>query len=610
MKRFFLMIVLILAIARSNAQITILELSRADSAEVENLKIAFNQFDKSGNIKEASRQLNSIAYIYWNHNRNDEAIKYYEESLVLNKKLGNENGISMINNNIGILYSDMGQYDKAVKYFENTLNYRRSQKENREALTSSLISLSGALIHIKKYKEAVTYVEEALKYAKDENNLQRMRTCYGTLAEIYENSGEKDKANDCFEKYRGINDLINNENLSNFLKAQKLASQAEFDKMKKQNELLLKEKELNEKTKKLEKSEDQNQELTKNLTYAEQQRKIQEVLADSEKQKRKTNTILFSLGGIILLIVVLFISISLKQKKKAHNKLLAQNEEIQRKSIEIAQQSAEIFRQKEELDVVHADLQEQNNKTQASINYAKLIQNAMMNKTDRLKTFISDSFIFFRPRDIVSGDFYWYAKTQYATVVAAIDCTGHGVPGAFLSMIGNQLFNRLVITQNITNPAQIITEIDEGVQLALNQEHTNNHDGMDIAMCIISNDKKTLRYAGARNPLILIRNGVAETVKANPYSVGGGYSKKLIKKFDEHIFELEGSTSFYIYSDGFQDQTNKDLKKYGSKTFRNLLISMSDKSFEEQKDLLEKEFENHKNGAKQIDDVLVIGARI
>ncbi len=552
--RYFFIILFVFSVSLTDAQTPTLRFSRADSANAQKYLNDYEIYNKKDNKREASRQLNSLAKLHWEHYQYEKAIKYYKLSLGLNKQLGNENAVSMINNNLAVMYSDLGKYNKSVEHFNITIAYRRAQRENREALISSLFSISIPLVKQKKYSEAAEYLEEALQYSLDENNTDRVRTCYGNLAEVYEKAGEKEKANDSFEKYKSLNEQLNRRNVSNYEKAQRMAMQADYERVKKQNELLLKEKELNRKnqklvkqTKKLIKTEGYNQELTENLSASEQERKNQEIKTEIEKQRRKDTILLFSVGGILLIITLIAIGISLSHKKKANIKLKAQNEEI--------------LKTQKQLSKANKNISEQNKKITGGINYAKLIQTAMMHKPDKLKEYLADSFIFFKPRDIVSGDFYWYTKTDQSLILAAVDCTGHGVPGAFLSMIGNQLLNRLIINQKITNPAEIITKLDKEVKLALNQEYTKNHDGMDIAICVICNDKKTLRYAGARNPLVLIQNGKHRTIKGNPYSVGGGYSKRIVKKFNEHIINIKTPTSFYIYSDGFQDQTNNKKKK-------------------------------------------------
>ena len=601
--RIKLLTIFILLSVTAFAQVTEMPLSRDDSAQIFTYNNLFEQFEKEGNLKESSRQLNSIALLYWQHNQNKNAVEYYLKSLELNKKLGNENGISMISNNLGLIYSDLEQYDLSAEAFQKTLAYQRTQPDKRNSLGSTLISIAVSLIKTKKFDEATRYVEESLKYAKDDNNLTGMRTCYGTLAEIYEKSGQKDKANDAFDKYRGINNLINEQNLSEFKKQQAIASQAEFEKLKKENELLVKEKELAEQTEKLEvntekleKKEEENQELFKDLSEAEKIVKLKELQADFEKQKSRNMMIVFLSGALIFIIVISGIAYSLRLKKKAN--------------IELQKRNDEIIAQRNELDAANKDIVAQNEQIKAGINYAKLIQTAMLNRIDRLKDYLEDSFILFRPRDIVSGDFYWYAKTSEFTVVASVDCTGHGVPGAFLSMIGNQLLNKLVINEQISNPAEIITKMDQEIKLSLNQDHTKNSDGMDIAICMISTDRKLLKYAGARNPLVIVRNNEFNTINGNPYSIGGGYSGRFIKKFDEHIFEIDTPTSFFIYSDGYQDQADENNKKFGSKTFRNFLFEISSFDSVKQKEILKERFEKHKGKQKQVDDVLIIGVKI
>ncbi len=235
----------------------------------------------------------------------------------------------------------------------------------------------------------------------------------------------------------------------------------------------------------------------------------------------------------------------------------------------------------------------------------------MLPFVDRIKTEIEDFFVLYKPRDIVSGDFYWFAKRGDKIVISAVDCTGHGVPGAFMSMIGSEILTTVVKLRGITEPDKILELKNSYVQSALKQKQTENQDGMDMAICTIDIKNRVLEYAGARNPLIYIRDGKLFQVKADKYSIGGYQSADEEPKFTKHIIPLESSTMFYIFSDGYQDQFGGPKeRKFMIKRLKDLLLDIHDKPVKEQKIILNATIEKWMINSEQTDDILVVGFRI
>ncbi|MCK5538644.1 MAG: SpoIIE family protein phosphatase, partial [Bacteroidales bacterium] len=217
-----------------------------------------------------------------------------------------------------------------------------------------------------------------------------------------------------------------------------------------------------------------------------------------------------------------------------------------------------------------------------------------------------------KPRDVVSGDFYYYAKVDNKVIVAAVDCTGHGVPGAFLSMIGNNILSRVVEYEKITQPDKILSELDAGVRSSLNQVHTDNRDGMDIALITIDYDNNSIQFAGAGNPLIYFINNEQFMIKGSPVAIGG-YSIKSEKVFElnEFSFEKNDEIELYLFSDGFIDQFNADdNKRYMRKRFKVLLDGLHQKKMKEQELALNTEILEWRGQIPQLDDVIVIGLRV
>ena len=244
-----------------------------------------------------------------------------------------------------------------------------------------------------------------------------------------------------------------------------------------------------------------------------------------------------------------------------------------------------------------------------SINYAKKIQNAIFPSLDLFKNNFLDYFIFFKPLDVVSGDFYWAKKINEHFIFVAADCTGHGVPGAFVSMLGISLLNEICTRKEVTTANQVLDILREEIKISLNQNsESKRQEGMDIAFCVLNTKTNVLQFAGANNPLYLFRNNELVEYKANKQPIGI-YRKE--KPFTNYEIQLEKGDKIYIFSDGYIDQFGgKKNKKFMKKNFKNLLYKIQNEDMNIQKEILENQFRNWKGEIKQIDDVLVMGVKI
>ncbi|MBT34389.1 MAG: hypothetical protein CMO01_32390, partial [Thalassobius sp.] len=247
----------------------------------------------------------------------------------------------------------------------------------------------------------------------------------------------------------------------------------------------------------------------------------------------------------------------------------------------------------------------------ASINYAQRIQNSILPKQDLLKDIFSEYFIFYRPKDVVSGDFYWATTKKDKIIIAAVDCTGHGVPGAFMSLIGNSLMHKIVNGYGVTEPDEILELLHSEVVNTLQQNENGGRDGMDMSLCTITPSKKTIAFAGARNPLYAIKDDEFIIIKGNRKGVGG-QSRNLDETFDKHVLTYEKEVSLYLFSDGYQDQFGGEERKVklGQKRMRSLIEENAHRPMQEQLYVLKDAFIEWKQSEKQIDDVLVFGAKI
>lgn len=269
----------------------------------------------------------------------------------------------------------------------------------------------------------------------------------------------------------------------------------------------------------------------------------------------------------------------------------------------VEKRTAEIVKQKEIIEAKNQSITE-------SINYAKRIQQAALPATDDIKKVLPESFILFRPRDIVSGDFYWFREKEHKIILTAVDCTGHGVPGAFMSLIGNDILHELIDARGLTEPDKILNELHHGVRRALRQDDNNSREGMDMAFCVFDKKEKTISFSGARNPLICIRNNEMEVIKGDRQAIGGTQRER-DRHFTKHVISIESETMIYIFSDGYQDQFGGEKgSKFMSKRFKELLFEIHKEDITKQYEILTKTLDDWKGDNAQIDDILVIGIRL
>lgn len=302
------------------------------------------------------------------------------------------------------------------------------------------------------------------------------------------------------------------------------------------------------------------------------------------------------------------------QIRDEYIKLEKEKEKIKQRNNKLWENSMSIHKEKEKVEKIKLIIEEKHQSLTDSLSYAKRIQEAIMPSLNILKESFSDSFILFMPRDIVSGDFFWALKTENDDFIwAAADCTGHGVPGAFMSMIGISLLNKTVLENGITSPEKILDNIRAGIIAALSQkdlkEDDMQHDGMDIALCLYRKNEQKVYYAGANNPLWLIKKN-GELVAFTPNKQPVGYFP-WPKNFTVKEFNVEPGDTIYTFSDGFADQFGGPKgKKYMYGPLKKFLLSINSSTMARQNELLKESFINWKGTMDQIDDVCVIGVRI
>jgi serine phosphatase RsbU (regulator of sigma subunit) len=264
------------------------------------------------------------------------------------------------------------------------------------------------------------------------------------------------------------------------------------------------------------------------------------------------------------------------------------------------------------LEQTNRELNQKNEDITASITYASRIQQAILPTLEQIKTGFTDAFVLFQPRDLVSGDFYFFNKVGENHILAVSDCTGHGVPGALMSMIGNELLTEIVGERRITEPALILADLHKGIRKALKQHETDNRDGMDIAIINHNPNTQNLQFAGAKNHLTYIENDEIKIIKGNSFGIGGE-QRETERVFTNHILPTPQITWVYMFSDGFQDQFGgENNKKFGLSRLREKLLAICHETPQHQQTNLLNTFQDWRMeaGEKQIDDVLIVGVKL
>ncbi len=341
----------------------------------------------------------------------------------------------------------------------------------------------------------------------------------------------------------------------------------------------------------------------------------------------------YLLGGIVaqLFIFMMALSyryqVSIREARENQRKLIIQleanqqlqtqvnrelEEKVRERTREIAQKNEEIETQNESLVYKTHELEKSQKKTQDSVRYAQRLQKAIMGDASEAIKHFRDGFVILLPKDVVSGDFYWSSKIGHLRILVASDCTGHGIPGALMTVLGNSILNDVVNEEGITSPDEILYELDKKVIQTIQKQTLGEHpkDGMDLIVIAFDEISYTMRYAGAKNPLYYVRDFEMHQIKGSNAPIGI-QNKRIPKKFELHEFQAQEGDVFYLASDGFQDQFGGPKnQKYFTKRFRALLLRYSHLPMAEQKKKFLDEFYEWKEAQSQTDDVLLIGVQI
>ncbi len=321
-------------------------------------------------------------------------------------------------------------------------------------------------------------------------------------------------------------------------------------------------------------------------------------------QMRNANFFSDSISWLLLFLNICFIIGGYILYKQLSKKFADENKKM---SDKLSDRSYNVMMQKWELERKNLSITQQNQEILDSLHYAKNIQSAIMPHADSLDRIFKDGFLLYLPKDIVSGDFYFLEELNDRIYLAVADCTGHGVAGAFMSMVGTALLKQIILQNKFTDPAKILNELNEGIVEALRQKQTSSHGGMDIALCVIDKTEMTLKFAGANRPLHIVRNFNTELIKPDKLPIGG-FNDEENRTFKSQQVSLEKGDHLYLYSDGYADQFGgMEGKKIMTKKFRELIENMHQTPMKKQHEMLLNYFNTWKGKFEQVDDVLVIG---
>ncbi len=577
----YFMVVFFLSIICKSAKSQDKQLPNEVEIQIENYKVNAIKNRNAGNDNAAATYLNKVAFLYWEYFIYADAVKYFEQVLTINQDVQNKNGEQKVLENMAFVYSDMERYDKSILCFDKSLKLVK-KKGNKKQIAGSVSNLALAYNNNGQYNKAIKLAEQGLEMAKALNDMRLIRSFYGILHESYDKKGNKEKSVEYFSLYSTIDKHIQQQ----LFKKREQLNKQKMSEIKAEKDVAIKEKVKTEAD--LVKTQDTLKlaSMAIDLLNAENEAKeatlkAKEASLKAERRLRHSIMIVF----VFVIALTLLIYRQMRAKKRANATLQALNNEVEKK----------------------------NNQILDSINYASHIQEAILPYEKKMTEDLPNSFVLYKPRDIVSGDFYWHTSHGDLVFVAAIDCTGHGVPGAFMSMIGNTLLNEVVNEKEIFEPAKVLQMLNDKVVYTLNQNNGDkqsfSEDGMDMTFCCYNKKTNTLQLALANHTAILFNNGKLNLIEGDIFSIGGNVGIENTD-YTNHKIEITSDTTMYMFSDGFQDQFGGSFnKKYMTLKFMDFLEKMQQKPFSEHKNLLNIEFNEWKGSNKQLDDVLVIGVK-
>lgn len=548
---------------------------------------ALHMYEEDGDLKGISKMYNNLGILYQDFEQLELSLEYYERSLELKRQFGDSSLLPSTYCNIGLIYLRLNQAEKARPYFKQALaidyvlnnrhglvytyenlgrmyaqmnlsdsalyTYKKSLSlldEGKGDYERSTILNSIARIYLQNNQplKALSYLRESMVFGKKINTRIRLKESYQGLAEAYSMLKDYEKAYHFHQQYIALKDSIFSE--ENLKRIRDIESNYQIKRREKEIELLKKDA------------------LISNLNLS---------------RNNVINNFLYS-GLCLFSILIVFLYRQYKAKNSSNNLLKIQNHEISARNDHIT----------------------------SSINYARTIQEAILPQENRLLLHYPDSFVICCPRDIVNGDFYWFYPQPDYCLLAVVDCTGHGVPGAFMAVMANSLLNQIVIDHQTHSPARILDELHHKLRNMLHSEQgfQISKDGLDLVICRLDMNTRTLTYASAKRPVYHLQDGELRIFKGNKTTLGGPLS--LVKQnFLEYSFSYKPGSCLYLFTDGLTDQFGEVLnKKFMPSRLKALLVSVQSLPMQQQKKKLHDAIKKWQGNLEQTDDMLMLGIRL
>ncbi|HSY76554.1 MAG TPA: tetratricopeptide repeat protein [Bacteroidia bacterium] len=536
---------------------------KALESELEGLNIYEEKGIKDTN--NIARCLGNIGSLYINEGNYVKALEYDSMALAIYRKTKNADGIAINLENFGIIYENEKNYSKALEYnFKALVLY--GQIGDKSGIAYTLIDIGSIYTKTNNYPNSRKYLDSALNVSKEIGAKAYIQYAYQYISTLDSATGNYKKAYDDYKNYIIYRDSLINE------ASTKKTVQAEMN-------FEFEQKQAAEKA-----------ERDKAAAVAEQDRKKQAILLYS-----------FMVGFGLMIALAFFIFRGLREKQKANTIITKQKEEVEKQKTLIEHQKAIV--------------DEKNKDITDSIHYASCIQKALLTTDGYISKYLKEYFILFKPRDIVSGDFYWAIEVNESGasrfLICAGDCTGHGVPGAFMSLLNISMLNETTIEKKIHSPAAVLDDVRTHIIKALNPGGTDggSKDGMDCVLCSLDLEKYKLDFACANNPLWIIRN--KECIEFKPDKMPVGIQSEKHIPFTSQSVSIQRGDVLYLFTDGYADQFGGPKgKKFKYKALQEKLIAISHQPMTDQKKILDETIEGWRGSLEQVDDVLVIGIRV
>lgn len=537
----------------------------------------------------------NIGILYKNMGDYDLAIDYYKKTIELYEQTGNTQEVGRMFNNMGVALKNQEKYEEALEYYKDALKIGREMKKESNIISANT-NVANVLNKLNRYKEAQTYLLEAIELGEKNKFKRQLITAYSALGTTYSKLGEVEKCLPLYEKMLQSAEDMNSDKfrmdayhklyeyyyqVKDFKKSlsyyhKYIDLRDELNSLENKKAAIEKETEYNYRMKKIADS----------IAFTEKNKVNELLVQQKEKELKSKQNQQITLGVVALLILIFaFIMFNrFKVTKKQNNIIEKQKDLVEVKNQEISD----------------------------SINYAKRIQEAILPSKSRLADSLDKGFVIFEPKDVVSGDFYWTETYENKTYLAVADCTGHGVPGAMISVICSNALSKVLLEEKVTEPGEILDLTRTIIIDKLKKSGESVNDGMDISLCTFNKDKSEIKWAGANNPLWIISNTMnklnLKEFKPDKQPIGIYHNTK---PFTTHSISISKSDTIYLFSDGFVDQFGgKKGKKYKVGKFREFLLSIQHHPIEEHKQLLEKELSAWMGEYEQVDDICIVGVRI